>query len=95
MMEVVAEVGPCNGKVEDAKAYVNACAELGVTMKVQWYDRDRLTSRTAERYDRTDTRAITQHTMFEKVLDWDQWNEVFVYAAKSGVDIARLYASAC
>lgn len=87
MMEIVAEVGPCNGSVKDALMYVDACGELDITMKVQWYDRDRLTSRSAPRYDQTDGRTITQHTMFEKVLNWDDWKTVFDYAEKTGVSI--------
>ena len=87
MMEIVAEVGPCNGYVTDALNYVDACADLDITMKVQWYNRDTLVTRDAPRYDHTDLRRITQYEMFAETIDCTGWREVFQYADHSGVEI--------
>ena len=87
-MKIVLECGPCDGDWAYALDIVDYIADLGdanVAMKVQFYTADSITTKDAPRYDRTDSRRVSQHDLFRTQLTYDQWHGVAERARKRNV----------
>lgn len=85
-MIVACEAGMCRNDPAYARLVVQSLRGLpDVWMKVQMLRPETIASRTATRYDRTDTRNLTQRELFEGALSYGAWAEIKSYADEHGV----------
>lgn len=86
-MRIIAEGGSCHNDVKHAKDMASEARVMGAwAFKVQMYRADTLVTRDAPRYDHTTGAADTQHELFEKALDYDQWAEVKSWCDGIGIE---------
>jgi N-acetylneuraminate synthase len=86
-VELVAEIGPADGDLAYALEVCTAAKEAGFDwVKAQFYDRDRLTTRTAETYAQPGIKVpTTQYEDFAKQLNYGQWATVAEHCATIGI----------
>jgi len=86
-MELVLEIGPCNGDIQYALDVVNAAKESGAhTVKGQIYHRDMLVNRKAATYAHDGIKTPdTQYEDFEKILTYDEWERVKIECDRIGI----------
>jgi sialic acid synthase SpsE len=86
-MELVLEVGACEGDLQYALDVCAAAKEAGGHwVKGQIYHRDLLTSKTAGTYAQPGISVpATQYEDFEKQLTFDEWAQVKMYCDQIGI----------
>jgi N,N'-diacetyllegionaminate synthase len=76
-MEIWAEAGTCEGSVEYALLAAQAVHDAGAdALKVQWHDPARIFSLNVPRYDKTDSRSITQNELAAAHIPYEDWRPV-------------------
>lgn len=87
-MEIWAEAGTCEGSIDYALAAALAVSEAGAdALKVQWHHPSRIFSANVPRYDKTDTRSLTQNELAAAHINYDDWRPVVDYCNTLGVQL--------